>query len=72
MIELSESDIFGNLTLTVNSEEEFKDQYYAKRPNVILEKVFLNGVCRHEQRLFLQFVKSLLLNGVCRHEQENK
>ena len=39
MIELSESDIFGNLTLTVNSEEEFKDQYYAKRPNVILEKV---------------------------------
>ena len=39
MIELSESDIFGNLTLTVNSEEEFKDKYYAKRPNVILEKV---------------------------------
>ena len=39
MIELSESDIFGNLTLKVNSEEEFKNQYYAKRPNVILEKV---------------------------------
>ena len=36
---MNESDIFGNLTLKVNSEEEFKDQYYAKRPNVILEKV---------------------------------
>ena len=36
---MNESDIFGNLTLTVNSEEEFKNQYYAKRPNVILEKV---------------------------------
>lgn len=39
IIELSESDIFGNLTLKVESEEEFKNKYYAKRPNVILEKV---------------------------------
>ncbi|USR72467.1 hypothetical protein [Acinetobacter junii] len=39
IIELSESDIFGNLTLKVDSEEEFKNKYSAKRPNVILEKV---------------------------------
>lgn len=41
IIELSESDIFGNLTLKVDSEEEFKNKYSAKRPNVILEKVGL-------------------------------
>ncbi|MDU4062558.1 MAG: hypothetical protein E7H59_15670 [Acinetobacter baumannii] len=39
LIELSESDVFGNLTFKANSEEEFKNKYYAKRPNVILEKV---------------------------------
>ena len=39
LIELSESDVFGNLTFKADSEEEFKNKYYAKRPNVILEKV---------------------------------
>lgn len=38
IIELSESDVFGNLTFKANSEEEFKNKYSAKRPNVILEK----------------------------------
>lgn len=41
IIELSESDVFGNLTFKANSEEEFKNKYSAKRPNVILEKVGL-------------------------------
>ena len=39
IIEDSESDIFGNLTLTCEIQQEFKDKYYEKRPNVILEKV---------------------------------
>ena len=64
MIELSESDIFGNLTLKVNSEEEFKDQYYAKRPNVILRMIFC-------VLLFIKFSFStnLFLPGVSKRIQ---
>ena len=29
---------------------------------------FLNGVCRHEQRLMIQRLEEQFLNGVCRHE----
>ena len=33
------------------------------------KKVFLNGVCRHEQWGFIDFFTEIFLNGVCRHER---
>ncbi|BBF78188.1 hypothetical protein URS_2207 [Acinetobacter ursingii] len=36
-------------------------------PPVKLE-LFLNGVCRHEQYLWLGTINAYFLNGVCRHE----
>ncbi len=32
------------------------------------EIVFLNGVCRHEQRVYVPSIDPEFLNGVCRHE----
>ena len=38
-------------------------------PLWIQAPIFLNGVCRHERRLYWLWMTEYFLNGVCRHER---